>query len=126
MKAKPIYKIYRVLGLILLFWSITIVSIFLITAIRLGYSPLKIEDSKDLNYWLLDVLSNGSFVISFFISMFCSMLFIILFLVHMILDLIKQVKPNYKSILLSSIGLFIYILMLFVPRLNNIIFWLWD
>ena len=123
MKLKYVYIVYRILGLILFLWSISVISIYLITAYKIGHYPtVKNPHPRDLNFQYLNwfvIRFNDSFVFVWN----CSRLFVLILILHMIFSIIIRIKPNILSILVSSVGLIIFLLLWFLPGLDNIFIW---
>ena len=123
MKLKYLYIVYRILGLILFLWSISVIGIYLITAYKIGHYPtFKNPHPRDLNFQYLNWFVIR-FTDSFVFVWNCSRLFVLILILHMIFSIIKRIKPNILSILISSVGLIIFLLLWFLPGLDNIFIW---
>jgi hypothetical protein len=126
MKERYIYKIYRVIGLFLFVWSIISVVYYLYAAIQLHHFPTyNNPDPEKIDNVILTSIGNF-IVLSYLLSMYCSMIFLGLLVFHLIYNWIGRIKTNFKSILLSSIGLILFIAIQILPGARDIMDWLLD
>jgi len=123
---KVIYKTYRVIGLTLLFYSISLILYYLIVAKTIGHLPTYANpDPKDLENGIL-ILIGFILMISWIITILFFFIFLLQFIIHLIYNLINNKKIRFKSILISSIGIIFYCLIYIVPGLNKILDWILD
>jgi hypothetical protein len=119
-----IYKTYRVLGLILFLWTVSIGIYYLVVALEVGYFPIHGHpDADGLDSKTLIALAYF-FALTFIISFYCFFIFLGLLSIHLTYNLISKKKTRFKSILISSIGLIVFILGLTLPGSREITDWL--
>lgn len=119
-----VYWIYRVLGLIPLLWSTSVILIHFYVVNETGFNPTYDNPVHIESKWIWD--SGIYLLILYIVSIYCFFLFIGLFFTHLILKITKKVNINLYSILISSIGLIIAIIVNYIPMFNNTLSWLWD
>jgi hypothetical protein len=116
---------YRVLGIIPLLWSLSVVLFYFYIVSKIGYEP----SYNNPPYLDNDFASTwGRYLIIFFIiSSYCIIAFIGLFIINLFFKILKKSNINYINILISSIGIILAIIIMnFIPCFSRALDWIFD
>ncbi len=121
---KKITWAYRILGIIPFLWSISVIIFHFYIVNTIGFQPTYNNPTHIDNdlIWKL-----GSYLIIFYVvSLYCLFIFIGLFVIHLIFRFKKKSQIDFKNIAISSIGLFLAIIVFIVHRLYDTLSWVFD
>lgn len=126
MTDKIFYKAYRYIGLFLCIWSLSAIVYYVCVKFHLGYWP-KYNNPDPANMNSETLIRIGGYILwCYLISMYCSLIYLVLLIFHLIYNRLKKIRIQVKNILISSIGLIVFVVIQILPGTREIITWLLD